>query len=301
MTNADEISKRLAAFAWLRDRGLLSGGVYTREELAAGFKYRGERIRFVGPQGIFKPAGFTIPLSITTTSGGPYDDGFSADGLLSYAYRGSNPDHRDNEGLRAAMRTSTPLVYFHSIRPGRYQAAWPVIIIEDDETMLRVKAAIDPAYNAIKPDIGFEAIDPSPLDVRRYITVETRQRLHQGAFRDLVLHAYGCQCAICRLQHPELLDAAHIIPDAEEDGLPLIINGLSPCKIHHAAYDQNILGVSPEYTIRIREDILHEHDGPMLKHGLQELDGSSLILPPSVSDWPEKERLASRFDAFLTA
>lgn len=95
MANADEIGKRLAAFAWLRDRGLLCGGVYTREELAAGFEYGGERIRFVGPQGIFKPAGFSIPLSITTTSGGPYDDDFSADGLLSYAYRGTNPNHRD--------------------------------------------------------------------------------------------------------------------------------------------------------------------------------------------------------------
>lgn len=293
--------KRLAAFEWLRARNALCGGIYTRKELAEGFPFENERIRLVGPQGIFKPAGFSMPLSITTTAGGSYDDNFTPDGLLSYAYRGTDPNHRDNAGLREAMKSRTPLIYFHAVQPGRYQAAWPIMIIIDDKANLRVTAAVDPAYNSLSPGAAFEDISPSPLDVRRYITVETRRRLHQGAFRDLVLHAYACRCAICRLQHPVLLDAAHIIPDSEEGGMPLITNGLSLCKIHHAAYDQDILGISPEYRVHIREDILRERDGPMLLHGLQELNGSSLSLPTRTADQPDKERLDARFSKFLSA
>jgi len=109
------------------------------------------------------------------------------------------------------------------------------------------------------------------------------------------------RCAICRLNHPELLDAAHIIPDADERGTPVVSNGLSLCKIHHAAYDQDILGIDPDYRVHIREDILRERDGPMLKHGIQELDGSKLILPKQVAEKPDRDRLAQRYARFSVA
>jgi len=47
--------------------------------------------------------------------------------------------------------------------------------------------------------------------------------------------------------------------------LPLFRAG----KIHHAAYDTNIVGVDPDYRVHVRRDVLEEHDGPMLRHGLQ--------------------------------
>jgi predicted restriction endonuclease len=50
------------------------------------------------------------------------------------------------------------------------------------------------------------------------------------------------KCAVCSLRHGELLDAAHIIGDGKPDGIPIVPNGLSLCKIHHAAYDTNLLG-----------------------------------------------------------
>ena len=79
---------------------------------------------------------------------------------------------------------------------------------------------------------------------------------------------------------------------------PIISNGLSLCKIHHAAFDKNIIGISPDYTIKVREDILLETDGPMLKHGIQELDNNKLILPYHKKDWPDPERLEERFNSF---
>ena len=52
------------------------------------------------------------------------------------------------------------------------------------------------------------------------------RRLHQATFRERVLHAYRTSCAICRLRHRELLDAAHILPDGHPRGEPVVPNGL---------------------------------------------------------------------------
>jgi len=77
-----------------------------------------------------------------------------------------------------------------------------------------------------------------------------------------------------------------------------IENGLSLCKIHHAAFDKHILGISPDFIIKVRQDIREETDGPMLKYGIQSLNENKIILPSSQRDWPDRNRLAQRFDAF---
>ena len=84
-------------------------------------------------------------------------------------------------------------------------------------------------------------------------------------------------------------------------GQPIIPNGLALCKLHHAAFDANILGISPDYVVDIRKDILAEIDGPMLKFGLQQMRGQSIKIP-RVPDWkPDKELLAMRFEDFQKA
>lgn len=292
----DETGIRIAVFTLLREQERWNNGIFSGRDLNAGIDIGGHRITLKGQTGIWFPAGFSVPISITTSKQGPYElDDIGGDGLLTYAYRGTDPDHRDNRGLREAMRTRTPLIYFKEVHGHRYQAIWPVIILEDLPRQLCVKAAIDPAYAELRPGIDFSAISLSPLDLRRYAWSQTRHRLHQGAFRELVVSAYDERCSICRLNHPELLDAAHIIPDSDERGTPVVSNGLSLCKIHHAAYDQDILGIDPDYRVHIREDILRERDGPMLKHGIQELDGSPLILPKRADERPDRDRLAERY------
>ena len=60
----------------------------------------------------------------------------------------------------------------------------------------------------------------------------------------------------------------------------------------------NILGVSPDYRVHIRADVLREQDGPMLKWGLQEMDAKVLLLPSRSEQRPNREFLAERFDQF---
>ena len=156
---------------------------------------------------------------------------------------------------------------------------------------------IEAQVNQIDISVPLDTVEePNELE-RKYATRQMIQRLHQGTFRERVLEAYREYCAICNLKHRELLDAAHIIPD-NLGGKPVVPNGLSLCKIHHAAFDQNIIGVTPDYKIHVREDILHEIDGPMLKHGIQEMHGNKLILPRSFTSRPNRDWLEERYEIF---
>ncbi len=291
---------RLAAFDWLRRMQALHGEILGRELLKAGFEFNGSRVTLVGPPGIWRPRGFALPLSITTVSDGPYDDSFTSDGLLRYRYRGSDPNHRDNVGLREAMRTRTPLVYFHGVMKSRYLPVYPVFILDDHPGELACLVAVDPAY-ALQIDSSAIDFGESSVGIRRYVAAYTKRRLHQASFRERVVAAYASTCALCRLRHQELLDAAHIVPDTHPGGEPVVPNGLCLCKIHHAAYDQNIIGISPDYAVSVRTDILEEIDGPMLKHGLQGIHGSVIIVPHRRLDRPDRDRLAWRFEQFRKA
>lgn len=76
-----------------------------------GVPFEGQRIPLISQQGIFKPRILPeLPLSITTSHSGPYDDRQGAGDLLLYRYRGTDPMHRDNVGLRKAWKRQAPLV-----------------------------------------------------------------------------------------------------------------------------------------------------------------------------------------------
>lgn len=99
----------------------------------------------------------------------------------------------------------------------------------------------------------------------------------------------------------ELLDAAHITADAAETGEPVVSNGLSLCKLHHAAFDRHFLAVRPDYVIERRRSILEEEDGPMLLHGLKGMHGASIYVPHEASLQPDRLRLEERHAAFVRA
>ena len=98
-----------------------------------------------------------------------------------------------------------------------------------------------------------------------------------------------------------MLDAAHIISDSLPGGDPVVQNGLALCKIHHAAFDANFLGVRPDYQVEINQDLMEEVDGPMLKHGLQAMNGLKITVPRSRGSRPDPDRLESKYEEFRRA
>jgi len=298
---AHDARVRAAAFEWLADQVARHRDVLPRQVLAAGFQLEGIRVPLVGPQGIFKPQVLSdVPLSITTAPDGPYDDAFGNDGLLRYRYRGNDPNHPDNKGLRAAMERRLPLIYFHGVARGRYVAAWPVFVVRDDPPNLSFSVEVDDATYYKRPEeiAAQSAINEGDDARRRYITASVRVRLHQRAFRERVLDAYRRQCAFCRLRHEELLDAAHIVPDTDPEGEPVVRNGLALCALHHTAFDRFFVGLRPDYIIEVRADIRRERDGPTLVHAIQALHGTRIVLPRSVPLRPDPKLVEMRYEQF---
>ena len=293
---------RLSAFDWLTDQRAEHGEAIPRTALER-FELAGVRIPLVGPSGIWKPAACELPISIATVTHGPYSDAFdSRRGVLRYAYRGTDPQHRDNRGLRRAMLERVPLVYFHAVTRGHYAAAYPVFVVDDDPAALFFSMQVDDLLAALTAAPGADAAGEDAAEPRRaYVTASFRRRLHQVAFRERVIRAYRDRCALCRLHHLPLLDAAHITPDADPEGEPLVSNGLALCKLHHAAFDRFFFAVRPDYTVEVRPSVLAESDGPMLVVGLQQIHGQRIGLPSRAIDLPDRDRLARRYDAFRQA
>jgi putative restriction endonuclease len=298
---ADDVEARLrtAAFAYLdRLRQLNPDGALRSADINR-FIFEGQPQRLIAQTGIWKPAGLTAALSIRTTytppdQPPPYEDDLGVDGYVRYKYRGTDPNHSDNRALREALATRSPLIYFVGIEKGTYSAHYPVWIVGEDPARLEFTAAVDIAQ---RPAGSIDLVWPD----RTYVLHLTRQRLHQPVFRTRVLRAYSDTCAICRLKHAELLDAAHILPDNHAKGDPVVPNGLALCKIHHAAYDRNIVGIRPDLVVEIQPKVLAEVDGPMLRHGLQEMAGTRITVPHATHARPDPERLEERYDEFRAA
>lgn len=295
----DEI--RAAAMEQVRHLRALYGGRIPRSALMDGVTVAGQRIPIWNYQkGIFKPAALGrsgAALSVQTSAESPYDDVHDIElGRIAYKYRGTDPEHPDNVALRQAMLQQRPLIYLVAIDPGFYDAVLPVYVATEDPSEHQFTLVADQLSAMLVPS------DPFMTTVRReYATRAVLQRLHQQQFRRMVLIAYREQCCICRLRHVELLDAAHILPDRHPKGEPIVTNGLGLCKIHHSAYDANIIGIDPDTRVHVRDDVLRETDGPMLQHGLQEVAGSRLILPRNADLRPNRDFLAERFDRFCAA
>ena len=279
----------------------------TQKELKPGFIFDGRRVPLVNPQrGIFKPKSMRFLLSIKTVFPSPggrvwYDDQrqvhrqiFEGDDAIDYAFMGNDPNAADNQWLRAACENRVPVIYFLGIAPRQYQAILPVYVAGWDAKALKARIV----FGALEQQ---EPVAPQNVQERRYALRTVRQRLHQASFREAVISAYQGRCSLSGLPEKRLLDAAHIIPDADEQqGQPVVPNGLPLSKIHHAAFDAYLIGVDPDYRVHVSDRLLGQRDGKMLD-ALKLLDGGRIHLPSRPADFPDRDRLAQRFELFKKA
>ena len=105
---------------------------------------------------------------------------------------------------------------------------------------------------------------------------------------------------MCRLHHGALLDAAHIVPDGQPKAEPVVPDGLALCKIDHAAYDENLIGVRPISASTRRPGFEMKLMVPccsmVSKSGRYTAPG-----PPPAGRSARPERLAYRYEQFKGA
>jgi putative restriction endonuclease len=296
----DSVQLRLAAFEYLNKQARMSPYV-SREQLES-FEYQGVRLPLISRyRGIHKPGDWRTVLSVLSTDRSPdqggYDDVERDDGTLLYRFM-NNPGQDLNAYNRALLTTGElglPLILLEKKASKLFEAFYPVWIRGSSREGVII------SYQTPNSELG-EIVDlaaEAGPDIRDYVKATAKRRIHQEVFRSRVLSAYGDRCAICKLGRRGLLDAAHIIDDAHADGHAIVPNGLALCRIHHGAFDQFLIGIRPDRTIEVAHDVLEEVDGPMLQHGLKEIDRQEIRVPRSLRNQPDPERLQWKYERFL--
>lgn len=280
--------------------------------IAPGFTVGEQRIPLLSHfEGVHKPAGMRAGvLSVRTTISSRYDDLRVSDDRVWYEY---SPHDDRNARLRENLEYRLPLLYFLQVkqRPGvEYLIFTPVDVVEDDQPGRRFLLDLSPsALYEENSDLDLELIrglldaEPVPMELhrvmeRRYGVSSTRTRHFQAHFRRAVLAAYGRRCGICAIGETPILDGAHLVPDREELGEPVVSNGLSLCSLHHRAFDRDIVGLTPDFEIHVFHERLEhpdEEEGAILTR----FHGAKLRLPSDESLQPDRDLLAWRWEAAL--
>jgi len=66
-------------------------------------------------------------------------------------------------------------------------------------------------------------------------------------------------------------------------------------------FDANLIGIDPDFRIHVADRLLEIHDGPFLELGLKSISGTQIVMPRRRADWPDRDRLALRFEEFHKA
>jgi putative restriction endonuclease len=292
---------RSAAIAYVAAVADQNGG-FVRESELNMFEFEGQRISLLQHmRGIRVVAGLEAALAIRTTyrlrpEDRPYEDEPGPDGFPRYKWRGTDPEAHDNKALRRAMELAKPVIWFRAFAPGMFQAVNPVWLLAEEPSHHQFVLGVDDLRS-------WGHVFQHPVDdvlQRQYVETVIDRRVHQPFFRQRVISAYAHQCALCRLRHAPLLDAAHIREDSE-GGEPILPNGVAMCAIHHRAFDNSLLGIRPDYVIQIRRDVMDESDGPTLQYALQGLHSSPIMLPQEQEAWPRRDLLEARYERFRAA
>ncbi len=122
-------------------------------------------------------------------------------------------------------------------------------------------------------------------------------RVNQSLFRKAVLSSYNATCCMSGLRHDKLVIASHIVPWSEDTKNRLNPqNGLCLSALHDRAYDQGLITVMPDFTIRVSSDLKASPDDNYIGPGLLQFDGQTIRLPERFRPDPQfLERHARRF------
>ncbi len=123
---------------------------------------------------------------------------------------------------------------------------------------------------------------------RKVILTQIARRYRAADFRKRVLGAYKHRCAACGVQL-ELVDAAHIIPVVASSSTDETKNGIALCKLHHAAFDRNLMSFDEQYKIEISDSEIDRLSTGNLVGGLLKFKQhlrSAIILPNDTRDYP---------------
>jgi putative restriction endonuclease len=108
-----------------------------------------------------------------------------------------------------------------------------------------------------------------------------RVRVNQRFFRSTVLISYESRCCITGLAIPTLLSASHIAPWAKNPNNRMNPrNGLCLNLLHHKAFDEGLITITPEFRVRVSSSLPRSIAGDVYETFFERYNNQR-ALPPS--------------------
>ena len=109
---------------------------------------------------------------------------------------------------------------------------------------------------------------------------ETKARVNQRAFRQIILGIYGNRCCLTGLDVPEVNRASHIIGWAEREETRMDPrNGLCLSATYDAAFDQKLISFDDDYRLLLSASIKERSPGDSLTEHFLKREGQRIELP----------------------
>jgi len=129
-----------------------------------------------------------------------------------------------------------------------------------------------------------EALPPSEelpiLEEGKSRSATVQVRVNQARFRRAVLSSYNATCCISGLQHEKLVIASHIVPWSEDSQNRLNPqNGLCLSALHDRAYDQGLITVMPDFTVRVSPQVTASKGDSFITDSLLRFDRQPIRFP----------------------
>jgi putative restriction endonuclease len=197
--------------------------------------------------GTLTESGTGVTVGVLHT-GRTYADDLSTDGVLYHYPVTNRPPGRDLSEVNATKAAGTMalpvfVITYSDSSPGKRNVHLGWVEEWDDSLGLFLIAFSDDVRSRQLPT---EPEEPFQLmDKRKHIMREVKARPGQSHFSFYVFQRYGRRCAVCSQSVPEVLDAAHIVPDRHEGSYDPR-NGLVLCAVHHRAFDAGLFAIEPD-------------------------------------------------------
>ena len=172
---------------------------------------------------------------------------------------------------------------------GEFNGDWNRLAFESEKILAELQGK--DISNVVEEKLFDYSVLPEGTD--RQATIKAR--VNQAFFRTAVLTAYNNKCCITGLSVPQLLVASHIIPwSVRMDTRTDPRNGLLLNSVHDKAFDLGLIAITPEYKIKVSNQIHKLLPDNVIKEWFVDYDGKGIILPNRFL--PSKEYLKWHYE-----
>ena len=173
----------------------------------------------------------------------------------------------------------------------KYYNHWDLLAYDAERIIAQFKGV--EFESSLKVDLG-------NLPQGKERLVEIKKRINQDFFRQCVLSSYNQCCCITGINNPLLLQASHIVSwSKDENNRTNPENGLCLNVLFHKAYDENLLGITPDYEIMIAEDFIGSATNEISEYTITYVHGfhkRKLTMPRRFL--PNRDYLAAHYESF---